>query len=248
MKEPLLIPLLFFAIVPKIAVFVLFIRLFHYSFYSLVDCWQPIVLFSSACSVLVGSFAALKQRKIKRLLAYSAISHVGYLLLVFSVASLEGNQALFFYLFVYMITGIGIWGIVLSLEVQNNYKNLSSLSFLVKANPILAITFTLLLFSLAGVPPLVGFYAKMQVFLISIESSMYFLTTLAILTSVISTFYYIRIIKTIYFETKQEFCFVLPLTRSCSLVMGVMVFLLIYLFLNPSLLLLVTQKMSLCLF
>ena len=234
----------FFAIVPKIAVFVLFIRLFHYSFYSLVDCWQPIVLFSSACSVLVGSFAALKQRKIKRLLAYSAISHVGYLLLVFSVASLEGNQALFFYLFVYMITGIGIWGIVLSLEVQNNYKNLSSLSFLVKANPILAITFTLLLFSLAGVPPLVGFYAKMQVFLISIESSMYFLTTLAILTSVISTFYYIRIIKTIYFEKVEKWNFYKPLSQQVSILIGVSCLFAVLLFLEPNVFNLIAYKMS----
>ena len=143
-----------------------------------------------------------------------------------------------------MITGIGIWGIVLSLEVQNNYKNLSSLSFLVKANPILAITFTLLLFSLAGVPPLVGFYAKMQVFLISIESSMYFLTTLAILTSVISTFYYIRIIKTIYFEKVEKWNFYKPLSQQVSILIGVSCLFAVLFFLESNLFNLIAYKMS----
>jgi NADH-quinone oxidoreductase subunit N len=206
-----------FAILPKIGVFVLFVRLFHFSFYNLIDSWQQIILFSALASVIVGSFIALKQRKIKRFLAYSAISHVGYLLIVFAAGTLEGTQALF----IYMITGICIWAIVMSLEIQNRHKNLSGLAFLTRVNPILALTFTLLLFSLAGVPPLAGFYAKMQVFLVSIESSMFLVSSIAILSSVISTFYYIRIIKTLYFEKVSAWNFYIPVTQIISVIMGV---------------------------
>ena len=233
-----------FAVVPKMAVFVLFTRLFHFSFYNLIETWQQIIIFSATCSVIVGSFIALKQRKIKRLIAYSAISHVGYLLIVFSIGSLEGNQALFFYMFVYMFTGVCIWAIVMSLEIQNKHKNLSGLSFLIKANPILALTFTTLLFSLAGVPPLAGFYAKMQVFLVSIESSMFLVTTVAILSSVISTFYYIRIIKTIYFEKISKWNFYVPITQIISIIMGFSFLLVILLFLNPTIFNLIAYKMA----
>ena len=233
-----------FAIVPKIGVFVLFARLFHFSFYNLIGCWQQIILFSAISSVVVGSFIALKQRKIKRLLAYSAISHVGYLLIAFASGSLEGSQALFFYLFVYMITGVCVWAMVMSLELENKQKNLSGLAFLIKVNPVLALTFTILLFSLAGVPPLAGFYAKMQVFLVSIESSMFLVATVAILSSVISTFYYIRIIKTIYFEKITRWNFYVPVTQNVSLIMGISFLFVVLLFLNPTLLNLLTYKMA----
>ncbi len=233
-----------FAIVPKLAIFVLFIRLFHFSFYNLISCWQQIILFSAILSVIVGSFIALKQRKIKRLIAYSAISHVGYLLLAFAIGSLEGTQALFFYLIVYMLTGICVWAIVMSLEVQTKHKNLAGLSFLLKSNPVLAFTFTLLLFSLAGVPPLAGFYAKMQIFLVSIESSMFLVATVAILSSVISTFYYIRIVKTIYFEKISKWNFYIPVTQIISVLMGVSFMFVTLLFLNPMVFNLFAYKMA----
>jgi len=143
-----------------------------------------------------------------------------------------------------MFTGVCIWAIVMSLEIQNKHKNLSGLSFLIKANPILALTFTTLLFSLAGVPPLAGFYAKMQVFLVSIESSMFLVTTVAILSSVISTFYYIRIIKTIYFEKISKWNFYVPITQIISIVMGFSFLLVILLFLNPTIFNLIAYKMA----
>jgi NADH-quinone oxidoreductase subunit N len=233
-----------FAIVPKIAIFVLFIRLFHFSFYNLIGYWQQIILFSAVISVIIGSFVALKQRKIKRLIAYSAISHVGYLLLAFAAGSLEGNQALFFYLIIYMLTGTCVWAIVMSLEVQTKHKNLAGLSFLLKINPVLAFTFSLLLFSLAGVPPLAGFYAKMQIFLVSIESSMFLVATVAILSSVISTFYYIRIIKTIYFEKIVKWNFYIPVTQVISILMGITFMFVSLLFLNPTIFNLFAYKMA----
>lgn len=242
-----------FAIIPKIAVFVLFARLFQFSFYNLIESWQQIIVFSALFSIIIGSFVGLKQRKMKRLIAYSAISHVGYLLIAFSTGTVEGNHALFFYLFIYMITGLCIWSIVMSVELQNKKassynKNLADLSILMRSNTTLAITFAVVLFSLAGVPPLSGFYAKMQIFLCSINSSMYILAIIGILSSVISTFYYIRIIKTIYFEKITHWNFYSPVSQVKSLILGSTFFLIILLFLSPNLLSLCAYKMVLSLF
>jgi NADH-quinone oxidoreductase subunit N len=201
--------------------------------------------------VIVGSFVALKQKKIKRLLAYSSISHVGYMLLAFSANSIEGTQALFFYLIIYMITSLILWSLLLSINTSKNIersKTLVDLSFLATTNPLLAMTGLIAFFSLAGVPPLAGFYAKMSIFLATIGSSLIFASVFAILTSVISSYYYIRIIKSLYFEKRDNITFFVPVTRSCSLIMGTSSFLLVYLFINPTLLLLLAEKMALCLF
>ena len=234
-----------FAIVPKIAILVLFARVFENSLFSSVCLWKNIVLFCAISSVLVGSFIALKQRKIKRLIAYSAISHVGYLLIAFGLGTFIGLQSLFFYILVYMITGICIWSIVMSVELQSNTsRNLSDLSLLIKANPVLAATFSIAIFSLAGVPPLAGFYAKMQIFLASIEAGLYFIATIGILSSVISTFYYIRIIKTVSFEKVSMWNFYPPITQLKSIVLGVSFFLIIFLFVSPNLFGLWAYKMT----
>jgi NADH-quinone oxidoreductase subunit N len=234
-----------FAIVPKIAVLVIFARIFQNSLFSTVYWWQNIVLFCAMCSVLIGSFVALKQRKFKRLMAYSAISHVGYLLISFGLGTSIGLQALFFYIFIYMITGICIWSILMSFELHSSTsRNLSDLSLLIKANPILAVTFAIALFSSAGVPPLAGFYAKMQIFLASLESSMYFIAVISIISSVISTFYYIRIIKTVYFEKVSGWNFYQQISQGKSLILGLSTFLIVLLFLSPNLFSLCAYKMS----
>jgi proton-translocating NADH-quinone oxidoreductase chain N len=234
-----------FAIVPKIAVLVIFARIFQNSLFSTVYWWQSIVLFCAMCSVLIGSFVALKQRKFKRLMAYSAISHVGYLLISFGLGTSIGLQSLFFYIFIYMITSICIWSILMSFELHSSTsRNLSDLSLLIKANPILAVTFAIALFSLAGVPPLAGFYAKMQIFLASLESSMYFIAVISIISSVISTFYYIRIIKTVYFEKVSDWNFYQQINQGKSLILGLSTFLIVLLFLSPNLLSLCAYKMS----
>lgn len=233
-----------FAIVPKIAVFVLLIRLFHGSFYNLIDSWQHMIIFSAVISVIIGSFVALKQRKLKRLIAYSAISHVGYLLLAFSTGTFEGTQSLFFYMIVYMITGLATWSIVLSIDsIYGSTKNLSDITALVQINKVMAITFSLILFSLAGVPPLAGFYAKMYVFLVVMSSSFYLPALIAILSSVISTFYYIRVIKVIYFEKPEGLLFYFPVSQVTSLVLGTSFFLIVLLFIEPHLVTYYTANM-----
>ena len=127
-------------------------------------------------------------------------------------------------------------------------KTLVDLASVSISNPLLGFTTMMALFSLAGVPPLAGFFAKMEIFISALGSSLICASLVAILSSVISSYYYIRLIKTVYFEANSEISFSFSLTRSCSLIMGLMLFFLIYFFLNPSLLLLVTQKMALCLF
>jgi len=131
---------------------------------------------------------------------------------------------------------------------QTRNKTLSDLASISTSNPILGFTAMMSFFSLAGVPPLAGFFAKIEIFISLVSASLFWASLIALLLSVISSYYYIRLIKTIYFETKQELSFVFSSTRSCSLVMGLMMFFLVYFFLNPSLLLLTTQKMALCLF
>jgi NADH-quinone oxidoreductase subunit N len=233
-----------FAIVPKIAIFVLLTRIFHGSFYSLIDSWQQMIIFSAIISVVIGSFVALKQRKLKRLIAYSAISHVGYLLIAFSTGTFEGSQALFFYMVIYMITGLATWSIVLSIDsIYGSTKNLSDITALVQINKTMAITFSLILFSLAGIPPLAGFYAKMYVFLVAMSSSFYLPAIVAVLSSVISTFYYIRIIKVIYFEKPEGFLFYFPVSQVTSLILGTSFFLIVLLFIEPHLITYYTANM-----
>jgi NADH-quinone oxidoreductase subunit N len=242
---------IFFAVIPKIALFAVFIRMFQTVFSSFEDTLLIMSIFFSICSVIVGSFAALKQRKLKRLLAYSSVSHVGYLLLAFSANSIEGTQALFFYLVIYMITSLSLWSVILSINTSTNTersKTLIDFASVSTANPLIGLTGMMALFSLAGVPPLAGFYAKMAVFLSAIGSSLIFVSLIAILCSVVSSVYYIRLIKIMYFEPKSDVSFVYPVTRSCSLMMASGTFLLLYLFINPTLLLLLTEKMALCLY
>jgi NADH-quinone oxidoreductase subunit N len=242
---------IFFAVIPKIAMFSVFLRLFQDVFSNFHDFFLLATVLFSLFSVIIGSFVALKQKKVKRLLAYSSISHVGYMLLAFSANSIEGTQALFFYLIIYMITSLVLWSLLLSVNTSKNAdrsKTLVDLSFLSTTNPLLAFTGLIAFFSLAGVPPLVGFYAKMSIFLATISSSLIFASVFAILTSVISSYYYIRIIKNLYFEKRENTTFFIPVTRSCSLVMGTSSFLLIYLFINPTLVALLAEKMALCLF
>jgi len=150
-----------------------------------------------------------------------------------------------------MLTSVCLWSFVLSLDTTKNInkgKTLIDVSSVALANPILGFTGMLAFFSLAGVPPLAGFFAKMEIFVSALGSSLYFASIVAILSSVISSFFYIRLIKSIYFEKKDNNVFIFPVSRSCSLTMGVSSFFLLYFFLNPTLLLLLSQKIALCLF
>ena len=197
----------FFAVVPKIGLFVLLIRICYSGFYNFLINWQFIFLVLSVFSVFVGSLGGLEQRKLKSLLAYSSISHTGYLLLSFSTNIMEGAQMMMYYIVIFMLSGLCFWSIYMFLrkKIKINYyskqnKELGDLILLRESNPMLALSLIITLFSIAGIPPLVGFLAKLGVFLAALSSSIYIVALLNILLSVLSTFYYIRLIKIIYFE------------------------------------------------
>ena len=241
---------LFFAIVPKISIFVLLSRLSYYTFPTFVDMWQGYVTVIAVGSVIVGSIAGLEQRKFKSLLAYSSISHMGYLLISFSSGSVEGFQILFCYLIVYMGSGLCIWSIFILTRLKTIYnkkqnKDLGDLVLLSKSNNMLAIVLTTALFSIAGLPPMVGFIVKLTIFLVAVEQSLYMVALISIVFSVVSTFFYLRIVKILFFESVLVGCLYYPIKTQKALIVAVFFYLFIFLFINPSMLYLLSQKVSL---
>ncbi|MCK7472523.1 MAG: hypothetical protein MZV49_00900 [Rhodopseudomonas palustris] len=228
---------LFFVVVPKLGVFVLLLRIFYFGFYGFIDSWRYYVILVAIASVIVGSVAGLEQRKLKSLLAYSSISHMGYLLISFTTGSFEGVQMLFNYLIIYMISGLCIWSVFVLTRLKNNYtkkqnKDLGDLILLHKSNQILALILATSLFSIAGLPPTIGFLVKMSIFLSALESSMYFVALISILFSVISTFYYIRIIKILYFEPLLVGKLYYPIITQKAFILTLLFYLLLF-FLIP---------------
>jgi len=198
-------------------------------------------------SVIVGSFGGIEQKRLKSLLAYSSVSHMGYTLIAFSAGTFEGMQAVFCYLFLYMIAGLCIWSIFLVLPLKYNYtkkqnKDLADLNSLSKANSVLALFFSTVLLSIAGIPPMIGFLVKIGVFLASIEASMYFVAIISILCSVISTFYYIRIVKIMYFESSTTGKLYHPIKSNISILLVCLFYFLLFLFINPTLVYLISHK------
>jgi NADH-quinone oxidoreductase subunit N len=204
-------------------------------------------------SIFVGSLGGLEQRKLKTLLAYSSISHTGYLLLSFSTGNTEGLQMMFYYLSIYMISGLTFWAIYLFLinkddiYFNKNNKELGDLVLLKESNPMLAFLLTMTLFSIAGIPPLVGFLIKLGVFSVVIKSSAYLISLVSILLTVISTFYYIRLIKVLYFENILVGKLYLPITTNKALLIAVLSFSLVILCLDPTLIYLLFYKATLLL-
>jgi len=240
----------FFAIVPKIAIFSLILKLFIYSLYDFLGAWQQLFLLVSFMSMLVGAFGALEQRKIKRLLAYSSIGHVGYMLIGLATGSLEGVQGLLIYIAVYMVMSLNIWTVVLSLdfrEKEGRDQYLTDLTSLSKINPLLAITITLTMFSMSGLPPLAGFCAKFYVFFSAMESSLYILAIVGVLTSCVGSFYYMRVIKVIFFEKVSRWNAFYSMDREKSILLGGTTLFILFFFLYPSPLILLTHKMALSL-
>ena len=196
---------LFFTMVPKIAALSVFIRFLYVPFLNLIDQWQMIIIFLSIASMLFGAIAAIGQTNIKRIIAYSSISHIGYALAGLSTGSNEGIQSSIVYILIYVVMNLGFFSCLLMFKRNNEYyENLNDLSGLSKSHPLLSLSLLIILFSLAGIPPLAGFFAKFYIFTSVIEQSMYFLAIVGLLSTVIAAFYYLRIIKIIYFENEKE--------------------------------------------
>ena len=191
----------YFAVVPKVAGFAVLIKFMLIPFSNILAEWQTIIIFMSIASMILGSVAAIGQKNIKRLLAYSSIGHIGYALAGVATGVVSGYESSIIYIAIYVIMNIGAFSCLYLLKKDGEYKeNISDLSGISKKHPILAISFLLILFSLAGIPPLGGFFAKFYVFTAVLEQQMYALAIIGLLTTVISAFYYLKIIKTIYFD------------------------------------------------
>ena len=191
----------FFAIVPKIAGIAVFIRFMQIPFNQIADQWQPILIFISLASMILGAVAAIGQSNIKRLIAYSSIGHMGFALAGISTNTISGYNSSITYITIYIIMNIGIFACIFLMKRDGKYcENLNDLSGISTSHPILSVSLLIILFSLAGIPPLAGFFAKFYIFMAVIESEMYTLAIIGLLSTVISAFYYLRIIKIIYFD------------------------------------------------
>jgi len=195
----------FFALIPKIAAITVFIRFMYVPFLNVMDQWQIIIIFISIASMILGATAAIGQKNIKRLMAYSSIGHMGYALAGLAPGTNAGIQSTIIYLIIYLVMNLGAFGCIFMMKRENIfYENINDLSGLSKNHPLLSLSFLVILFSLAGIPPLAGFFAKFYIFMSVIESKMYTLAVLGLLTTVISAFYYLRIIKIIYFDKPKK--------------------------------------------
>ncbi len=195
----------FFALIPKIAALSVFIRFMFVPFINVMSQWQTIIIFLSIASMILGAVAAIGQNNIKRLMAYSSIGHMGYALAGLATGSNEGIQSAITYLIIYLVMNLGAFGCIFMMKREGTfYENINDLSGLSKNHPMLALSFLIMLFSLAGIPPLAGFFAKFYIFMSVIEVKMYALAIIGLLSTVISAFYYLRIIKIIYFDKPKK--------------------------------------------
>jgi NADH-quinone oxidoreductase subunit N len=191
----------FFASAPKVAAMAVFTRVTLTAFPGITLQWQQIVVFVAIASMVLGSFAAIGQRNIKRLMAYSSIGHMGFALVGLAAGTAEGAQGVLVYVAIYVAMTLGSFAVILTMKRNGQaVENISDFSGLSRTNPLLAFFFAMLLFSLAGIPPLAGFFAKFYVFIAAIKAGLFTLAVVGVLASVVGAYYYLTIIKVMYFD------------------------------------------------
>lgn len=243
----------FFMIISKFSLFVFLLRFCYSSFYSFIAYWQFYSLLIATVSIFIGAVAGLKQRRLKSLLTYSSINNMGFVLLAFSVGGFEGIQIKFYYLIVYILSGLCIWAIILNLKLRRrNYfekqnRDIGDLALLQESNNSVAQSLGATLFTLAGLPPMVGFLAKMSVFKALSGVSIFFFSVTNILFSVIATFYYLRIIKVIFFENLLVGNLYSTINTRKTFIINFLTFLLLFLFISPMFLYFYSYKITLLL-
>jgi NADH-quinone oxidoreductase subunit N len=195
----------FFAAAPKMAGMAMAVRVFMGAFPTIVGEWQQIIIFISIASMALGSFAAIGQRNIKRLMAYSSIGNVGYALIGLAAGTAEGVQGVVVYMTIYLAMTLGAFACILGMRRGRvMFENVDDLSGVARTHPVLAFCFAAMLFSLAGIPPLAGFFAKFYVFAAAIQAGLVTLAVIGVVTSVIGAYYYLRIVKVMYFDEPRE--------------------------------------------
>nr|ALG63453.1 NADH dehydrogenase subunit 2 [Saccharina sp. ye-C] len=239
-----------FAVIPKFAFFVVILRLSFTSFWSFFpSLWENFFCICGLLSLFIGCVCGLGETKIKRLLAFSSVGHVGFLCLGLASGNIEGIQAVLFYLSIYMFTAAFLWVYIVHLDLSSTSGS-TLLTFsdsigLVRSNPLMGFGVALMIFSLAGIPPFGGFFAKLNIFVSLVDSSFYIIAIFVVITSVISAFYYIRLIKIFYFEKNKNWFFFTPLSKGASLVLVLSGLTIIFFMLSPNIFYLLTYKVGL---
>ena len=191
----------FFSVVPKVVGLAVLIRFMMSPFKNIFLEWQTIIIFISIASMILGAVAAIGQTNIKRLMAYSSIGHIGYALAGIATGTVSGYSSTIVYIIIYVVMNIGVFGCIFLMKKEGKYvEGINELSGISKKHPLISIALLIILFSLAGIPPLAGFFAKFYIFMSVIENEMYTLAVIGLLTTVISAFYYLKVIKIIYFD------------------------------------------------
>ncbi|MCP4328790.1 MAG: NADH-quinone oxidoreductase subunit NuoN [Alphaproteobacteria bacterium] len=224
----------FFAAAPKVAAIALLMRVMIGPFGDLVVQWQQIIVLIAILSMALGAFAAINQRNIKRLMAYSSIGNVGYALIGLAAGTEIGIRGVLIYMTIYLVTTIGTFACILTMRRQGRMvEQIADLAGLSKTNPGIALALAVFMFSLAGIPPLAGFFGKLYVFLAAIEAGLYALAVIGVLTSVVGAFYYLRIVKLMYFDDAAE-PFDLPISQELRSVIAVTGLIIMFFFLWPT--------------
>ena len=223
----------FFAAAPKLAAMALTVRVVITAFPAVTMEWQQIVVFLAIASMALGSFAAIGQRNIKRLMAYSSIGHMGYALVGLAAGTAQGVQGVIVYLAIYLVMTLGTFACILAMRRDGKMvEEIDQLSGLSRTSPFMALMLAILLFSLAGIPPLAGFFAKFYVFLAAIEAGLYALAVIGVLLSVVGAYYYLRIVKIMYFDDPVDRFE--PVPAPLATVLGVSGVLILLYFLYPA--------------
>jgi NADH-quinone oxidoreductase subunit N len=223
----------FFASAPKIAAIAIFVRAPITAFPEITPQWQQIVVFVAIASMVLGSFAAIGQTNIKRLMAYSSIGHMGFALVGLAAGTAEGVQGVVVYMAIYLAMTIGTFAVILSMRRDGGLvENISDLSGLARTHPTLAFFLATMMFSLAGIPPLAGFFAKYFVFLAAIKAGLYALAVIGVLASVVGAYYYLLIVKTMYFD--EPVPGFEPMPGTLRVMLGISGLFVIFFFVYPS--------------
>jgi NADH-quinone oxidoreductase subunit N len=223
----------FFSVASKLAAFALLIRFMIAPFGALAGEWRQIVVFLSIASMVLGAVAAVAQHNIKRLMAYSSIGHVGYALIGLAAASPEGIRGVLVYLTIYLLMNLGTWTVILCMRHEGRMlEGIDDLSGLARTRPSLALALGIFMFALAGIPPTAGFFAKLYIFLAAINAHLVWLAIIGVVTSVVGAFYYLRIVKVIYFD-EPLVTFDRPLAPELRAVLLVTAFLTLFFIVHP---------------
>jgi len=214
-------PVTFFvAGAPKIAAMALMLRVLFIMFPGITSQWQQIVVFISIASMVLGAFAAIGQPNIKRMMAYSSIGHMGFALVGLAAGTTDGIRGVLLYLAIYLVMYAGVFCCIIAMRrPEGHVEQISDLAGLSRSQPMVAFIFAMLMFSLAGIPPLAGFFAKFYVFAAAMQAGLYALAVIGILSSVVGAYYYLRIVKVMYFDDPAP-VFVRPMPGELTVVLG----------------------------